>query len=68
MNKPTIFTRIGMWYASGTPKKSKSFTRYEVIADDCRGTCTVRDAGGVEYPVASYLIDEIANPAVTHRA
>jgi DnaJ-class molecular chaperone len=52
-----------MFYSSGTPDKPKSYARYDVIADDGKGTCTVRNMGGVEYPVASYLIDEMAKPA-----
>jgi hypothetical protein len=52
-----------MFYASGTPDHPKSYARYDVIADDGQGTCTVRNGGGVEYPVASYLIDQMAEPA-----
>ena len=68
MSNPASTTRVGMWYASGTPDQPKSYARYTVIADDGQGTCTVRNPGGVEYPVASYLIDQMAEPAEEERS
>jgi hypothetical protein len=66
--KSSAASRVGMFYSSGTPDKPKSYARYDVIADDGKGTCTVRNMGGVEYPVASYLIDEMAEPAEEERS
>jgi hypothetical protein len=67
-SSPASTTRVGMWYATGTPEHPKSYARYDVIADDGQGTCTARNPGGVEYPVASYLIDEMAEPAEGKRS